>query len=103
MVEIENITRKEENKKLKVGRIRDLSSKFFEDPKFIILSVGVGVIAPLSSDPFLYIHFSSKRDTMFLKEMAFYEQTYKFAQAYEKKFSIPVLLETDYSKPLDLS
>jgi len=94
MVKIENITRREEDRKLKIKRTKDLLNKFFDDV-YITETSSIFVKKDIKSDPFLSI---SNLDKMILSAQEHYEKTLTFATEYEKRFNVDVTLQTDYSK-----
>ncbi|GAI69700.1 unnamed protein product [marine sediment metagenome] len=101
MVNIENITRKEEEKKLKVKRTNDLLKKFFGDVCISNTPFLISVSEKKKPSPFLSINYLS--DEMILRIpnfliLKYTEKTIAFAEEYEKKFNVEVTLETDYSK-----
>ena len=101
MVNIENITRKEEEKKLKVKRTNDLLNKFFGNVCISNTPFSISVSENEKSSSFLSINYLSDMivlripDSLILK---YTEKTIAFAKEYEKKFNVKVTLETDYSK-----
>ena len=58
MVHIENITRREEDRKLKIKRTRELIDKFFGEVYIIDTPVSVSVCENELSDHFLSVNFA---------------------------------------------
>ena len=101
MVTIENITREAEERKLKVYGVETLAEKFFEKPS--VYSIGDGIVVELHKEPsyHLGISLSSNQMRLSLPESLipnYTEKTIKFAEAYEQRFRVNVVLKTDYSK-----
>jgi len=101
MVKIEDITRRGEENKLKVKRTSDLLKKFFGDVDISNTSLSISVSENKKSNPFLSINYLS--DEMILRIpnsliLEYTKKTIAFAEEYEKKFNVKVVLETDYSK-----
>jgi len=101
MVNIENITRKEEETKLKVKRTNNLLKKFFGGVCISNTPFSISVSENKKSSPFLSINYLS--DEMILRIPnslipKYTKKTIAFAEEYEKKFNVEVTLETDYSK-----
>ncbi len=99
MVNIENITRKEEEKKLKLKRTKDLLNKFFNDVHITGLDSDlISVRENKQSNTFLQIFPYSESTIIKLFSLEYYKQSLAFAREYEEKFKVNVTLQTDYSK-----
>ena len=104
MVNIENITRREEERKLKIKRTKELLNKFFDDICISNKNLFVTVTKNKQSNPFLFIEPSTPElDKMILTIPdslipKYTEKTIAFAKEYEKRFNMDVTLQTDYSK-----
>lgn len=104
MVKVENITRKEEERKLKIKRTKNLLSKFFGEGECISnTSFSVFVSEDKKSSPFLSISYLSNEMVLSIPDSLipkYTEKTIAFAREYEKEFKVKATLQTDYSKPL---
>ncbi len=101
MVSIENITRKQEERKLKVKKASDLLNKFFDDVCISNTACSIFVRENKKSSPFLSIDYLSDEMELCIPDSLipkYTKKTIAFAEAYEKKFNVEVTLETDYSK-----
>ena len=101
MVKIEDITRREEERKLKIKRTKELVNKFFGKVHVIDTSFSISIGENQQSPPFLRINYIS--DKMFLQIpdsliSKYAEKTIAFAEEYEKQLKVDVTLQTDYSK-----
>lgn len=100
MVNIENITRKEEETKLKVKRTNDLLNKFFGDVCISNTPISISVSENEKSLSFLSINYLSDKMILSIPDSLipkYTEKTIAFAEEYEKKFNVKVILQTDYS------
>ena len=102
MVEIENITKREEDRKLKIKRTKDLLNKFFDDPYTIgVSNISISVSENQNSFSFLSIDLLSDKMRLSIPDSdipKYMDKTRAFAEEYEKKFDVEVTLQTDYSK-----
>ena len=101
MVNIENITKQEEDKKLHIKRTRDLLNKFFDNIFIFDTSTTISISENESSRAFLYIHYPQNDMLLEISELEIPKYTDKviaFAREYEKKFNVEVTLKTDYSR-----
>jgi len=101
MVNIENITEREEKRKLHIKRTKDLLNKFFNNISILDTSTSISVTENGQSFSFLYFDPSSNKMTLSIPESdipQYTDKTLAFIKEYEKKFNVEVTLRTDYSK-----
>ncbi len=102
MVNIENITKQEEDRNLKFKRTKDLLNKFFDNPYTIgVSNISISVSENLQSPPFLSIDIVSDKMRLFIPDTdipKYTDKTLAFAREYEADFGGEVTLKTDYSK-----
>jgi len=101
MVNIENVTEKEEKRKLHIKQTKDLLNKFFNNTFIMDTSTAISVRENPDSSPFLFIQYILNNMILQIPESDIPKYTKKviaFAEEYEKKFNVGITLQTDYSK-----
>ena len=101
MVKIENITRQEEERKLKIKKIKDLLSEFFDNVDITTTSTIVSMSSKDKYNHFLFVNPSSDEIVLSISESVipqYTDKTMAFAKEYEKLAGREVTLKTDYSK-----
>jgi len=100
MVELENITKREEDRKLKIKRTKDLLNRFFDNIYIIDTCVSVSACENELSNPFLSVNLGLNKMRLSIPESdipKYTEKAIAFAKEYEKKFNVDAILQTDYS------
>jgi hypothetical protein len=100
MVKIEDITEREEERKLHFKKTRELLDKFFDNISISSTPPVITAYDRNESRNFLFIH-PPDEITLSIPKSAiskYTDKTLAFAKEYEKKFNVKVTLQTDYSK-----
>ncbi len=102
MINIENITKREEEKKLHFKRTKKLLDEFFDNIFVLRGPNSISVTEEGKFSSLLYIDVPSSKIILSVSEEKnipkYTDKTLAFAKEYEKKFNVKVTLQTDYSK-----